>query len=79
VDTGLTTGYLLEHLKVKGPASVKLCALLDKPARRLREAPIDYLGFSVPDRFLVGYGLDVDQKYRNLPAIYAIEETEHGH
>ena len=78
VDTGLTTGYLLEHLKVKGPASVKLCALLDKPARRLREAPIDYLGFTVPDRFLVGYGLDVDQKYRNLPAIYAIEETEDG-
>ncbi len=78
VDTGLTTGYLLEHLKVKGPASVKLCALLDKPARHLREVPIDYLGFTVPDRFLVGYGLDVDQKYRNLPAIYAIEETEDG-
>jgi len=78
VDTGLTTGYLLEHLKVKGPASVKLCALLDKPARRLRQVPIDYLGFTVPDRFLVGYGLDMDQKYRQLPAIFAIEEATPG-
>lgn len=75
VDTGFTTGYLLEHLRVKGPASVRLCALLDKPSRRKRPVHIDYLGFTVPDRFLVGYGLDMDQKFRNLPAIYAVEET----
>ncbi len=73
VDTGLTTGFLLDYLQKEMPASLKLCALTDKPARRRRSVAIDYLGFSVPNKFLVGYGLDLDEKYRNLPDIYVLE------
>ncbi len=69
VDTGLTLNYLLDHLKRKGAASVKLAALLSKPDRRLKEVAIDYLGFTIPDRFVVGYGLDFAERYRNLPFI----------
>ena len=74
VDTGRTTSHLLEYIRGEGPASLRLCALLDKPSRREVQVHIDYLGFTVPDRFLVGYGLDVDQQYRYLPDIHTIEE-----
>jgi len=74
VDTGLTTSFLLEYLQRKKPASLKLCALTDKPSRRVTSVNIDYLGFTVPDKFLVGYGLDMNQKFRNLPHICYIEE-----
>ena len=73
VDTGLTAAWLVDHLKERSPLSVKLCALVDKPSRRRVPVTIDYLGLTVPDKFLVGYGLDWDQKYRNLPDICALE------
>jgi hypoxanthine phosphoribosyltransferase len=66
IDTGLTLNYLLRYLKGKNPRSIKVCSLLDKPARRLVELPIDYLGFEIPDAFVVGYGLDFGEVYRNL-------------
>jgi len=69
VDTGLTLSYLLANLKSRGAASVKLAALLDKFERREKEVPIDYLGFQIPDKFVVGYGLDFAERYRNLPFI----------
>jgi len=74
VDTGLTTGFLLDYLRKKKPASLKLCTLTDKPSRRKAPVAIDYLGFTVPDKFLVGYGLDWDEKFRYLPDICFIEE-----
>jgi hypoxanthine phosphoribosyltransferase len=74
VDTGITTSFLLDYLKKKKPASLKLCALTDKPSRRRVPVPIDYLGFTVPNKFIVGYGIDCDEKFRNLPHIYAIED-----
>jgi hypoxanthine phosphoribosyltransferase len=67
VDTGLTMQYLLENLATRHPASVKVCALLEKPARAKVQIPIDYKGFSIPDEFVVGYGLDWDGRFRNLP------------
>lgn len=75
VDTGITTATVLNYLKSYEPSSVKLCTLLNKPARRQVPITIDYLGLTVGDRFVVGYGIDFDQKYRQLPAIYALEET----
>src|SRR5450756_1825639 len=66
IDTGLTLNYLIRYLKGKNPASIKVCSLLDKPARRLVEIPIDYVGFEIPDAFVVGYGLDFSEVYRNL-------------
>ena len=69
IDTGLTLNYLLKYLADKNPASVRIVCLLDKPARRLAEIPIDYRGFTIPDRFVIGYGLDYDERYRNLPYI----------
>lgn len=72
VDTGLTVAFLMDYFKRKQPASLKLCALADKPARRKVAVDIDYLGFTVPDMFLVGYGVDWNEKYRNLPDIYYI-------
>ena len=74
VDTGLTTAATLEYLGKMKPASIRLCVLLDKPARRQASTAIDYLGFTVPDRFLVGYGLDLDQRYRQLPGIYILNQ-----
>jgi hypoxanthine phosphoribosyltransferase len=74
VDTGITTTFLLDYLNKQKPASLKLCALTDKPSRRSVTVPIDYLGFTVPNKFVVGYGLDCDEKYRNLPDIYAQED-----
>jgi len=69
VDTGHTVHYLLENLGTRKPASLKLCSLLHKPDRAEREVKIDYLGFTIPNKFVVGYGLDVAQQYRNLPFI----------
>ena len=69
IDTGLTLDYLLRSLDVRGPASVKVCCLLDKPAHREVELVADYVGFSIPDEFVVGYGLDLGELYRNLPYI----------
>ena len=73
VDTGITVGYFIDYLRRKKPASLKLCALFDKPSRRKVPVPIDYLGFTVPDRFVVGYGLDYDERFRHLPELYFIE------
>ena len=69
IDTGLTLNYLLRYLRGKNPSSLRICALLDKPARRLVEIPIDYRGFTIPDEFVVGYGLDFGEFYRNMPSI----------
>jgi len=66
IDTGLTLNYLLRYLRGKNPRSLRVCTLLDKPARRLVDIPVDYLGFTIPDQFVVGYGLDYGEYYRNL-------------
>lgn len=76
VDTGRTLSYLLGMLQGRGPESLKLCTLLDKPDRRVVDVHVDYTGFQIPDEFIVGYGLDYDQKYRNLPYIGTVEFTE---
>lgn len=73
VDTGLTLQYLVENMKARGPASLKVCTLLDKPSRRKVEVPVDYNGFSIPDEFVVGYGLDYNERYRNLPYIAVLK------
>jgi len=69
VDTGLTMQFLLENLKTRKPASVKICTLLEKPSRAKAKIPLHYTGFVIPDEFVVGYGLDFDEKFRNLPFI----------
>ena len=74
VDTGLTVNYVLSLLRAHGPARLEVCTLLDKPARRIAEVPISYRGFEMPDRFLVGYGLDLDGLYRNLPCIASLRD-----
>jgi len=66
IDTGLTLNYLIRYLRGKAPATLRICTLLDKPARRLVEIPVDYRGFTIPDQFVVGYGLDYGELYRNL-------------
>ena len=76
VDTGLTLSYLLANLESRGAASVKLVALLDKIDRRQREVKIDYLGFQIPDEFVVGYGLDYAERYRNLPFIAVLKNPD---
>ncbi len=73
VDTGLTMDYLIDNLRTRHPASVKLCSLLHKPSRQKKAIHIDYLGFTIPDLFVVGYGLDYAQRYRNLPYIGVLE------
>mgnify|MGYP001103846127 FL=1 len=73
VDSGSTLSYLLEMLKDRGPKSVRLCTLLDKPERRVVDVHVDYTCFQIPDEFVVGYGLDYDQRYRNLPYIGVVE------
>ncbi|HSM38162.1 MAG TPA: hypoxanthine phosphoribosyltransferase [Candidatus Limnocylindrales bacterium] len=78
IDTGLTLNYLLKYLHDKGPASLRIVCLLDKPARRLAEIPIDYRGFTIPDRFVIGYGLDYDERYRNLPYIGVLKPSVYG-
>jgi hypoxanthine phosphoribosyltransferase len=81
IDTGLTLNYLLRYLRGKSPASLRICTGLDKPARRLVEIPVDYVGFTIPDQFVVGYGLDYGELYRNLrfvgvlrPEVYSVAE-----
>lgn len=74
VDSGITISFLLGYLKRKSPASLKLCTLVDKPSGRRVWVPMDYVGFEVPHKFIVGYGLDCDEKFRNLPDIYALED-----
>lgn len=74
VDTGLTLSYLLSVLEARGPASIEVCALLDKSVRRITPLGIRYRGFDCPDRFVVGYGLDVGERYRNLPFILAVDD-----
>ena len=76
VDTGTTLNYLKEYLKERNPKDVKICTLLDKPARRVIDLKPDYIGFTVDDLFVIGYGLDYDQKYRNLPYISYLESNE---
>ncbi|MGH9428985.1 MAG: hypoxanthine phosphoribosyltransferase [Terriglobia bacterium] len=78
VDTGLTLSYLMANLKSRGAVSVKLVALLDKHERREREVEIDYLGFKIPDHFVVGYGLDFAERYRNLPFIAVLKNPDQG-
>ncbi|QZY56259.1 hypoxanthine phosphoribosyltransferase [Crassaminicella profunda] len=70
-DTGLTMEFVLEHLKAKNPASIKCCVLLDKPSRRKTELEADYVGFTIPDKFIVGYGLNYGDYYRNVPYVFA--------
>ena len=74
VDSGLTLQYLLRNLKARDPASVEVCALLTKPERRRVETPIRYVGFEIPDRFAIGYGLDHAQRHRNLDYVAALEQ-----
>lgn len=76
VDSGRTLSYLLEMLRNRGPKSLRLCTLLDKPERRVVDVDVDYTGFQIPDRFVVGYGLDYDQRYRNLPYIGVVSFDE---
>ena len=75
IDTGLTLSYLLATLRQRRPASLEVCALLDKSVRRIPQLEIRYRGFDCPDRFVVGYGLDVGERYRNLPFIVAADRT----
>ncbi len=73
IDSGNTLSYLYQNLLERKPKSLRLCTLLDKPERREKEVKVDYVGFRIPDKFVVGYGLDYDQKYRNLPYIGIVE------
>ncbi len=73
IDTGLTLNYLAENLKARQPASFRICTLLDKPERRKVEIGVDYKGFDIPDEFIVGYGIDYSQKYRNLPYVATLK------
>ena len=76
IDSGNTLYYLMDVLSLRKPASLKLCTLLDKPDRRVKDVKVDYVGFTIPDEFVVGYGLDYAQKYRNLPYIGVVEGLE---
>jgi hypoxanthine phosphoribosyltransferase len=78
VDTGLTLAYIRENLETRQPASLRICALLDKKARRATTVRVEYVGFEIPDKFVVGYGLDFAERYRNLPHIVALNETASG-
>ncbi len=76
IDSGRTLSYLLKNLSNRQPASIRLCTLLDKPERREVDVEVDYQGFRIPDEFVIGYGLDYDQRYRNLPYIGVLSLTE---
>ena len=78
IDTGLTLNYVLRSLQARRPESLKVCTLLEKPARRSVDIPIDYLGFTIPDEFVVGYGLDFNQEFRNLPFIGVLDSGGHA-
>lgn len=75
VDTGLTLTYILEQLRARGPRSVNVCALLHKPSRSVKPVTVDYLGFTIEDVFVVGYGLDYSERYRNLPYVGVLEQS----
>jgi hypoxanthine phosphoribosyltransferase len=80
IDSGLTLNYIVEHLRNRNPASIKICALLNKPSRRRVDVKIDYHGFDIPDEFVVGYGLDFRQRYRNVPFVGVLKpETYIAH
>lgn len=72
IDTGLTLSHLKELFQTRGPESIKICTILNKPSRRLIDLPIEYPGIEIPDKFIVGYGLDYAEKYRNLPEVYEL-------
>ncbi len=74
VDSGRTLSYVIRNLETRNPASVRVCTLLNKPSRRVMDVPIDFVGFEVPDEFVIGYGLDFDEEYRNLPFIGVLKE-----
>ena len=74
IDSGLTLSYLMRNLEAREPASLEICALLTKPERREIDVPVRYVGFEIPNRFVVGYGLDFDEKYRNLPYVAVLDE-----
>jgi hypoxanthine phosphoribosyltransferase len=76
VDTGLTVNYVLSLLRAHGPARLEVCALIDKPSRRIADVPIAYTGFTLPDHFVVGYGLDLNGRYRNLPFVASLKDEE---
>jgi hypoxanthine phosphoribosyltransferase len=75
VDSGLTLDFLRRMIEARNPREVRICALLDKPSRRQVPVPIDYLGFTVPDRFVVGYGIDYQERHRTLPGIFVLEQS----
>ncbi|WFD09204.1 hypoxanthine phosphoribosyltransferase [Tepidibacter hydrothermalis] len=76
IDTGLTLSYLRENLMARNPKSLKICTLLDKPERRKCDIPVDYVGFKIPDKFIVGYGIDCGEKFRNVPYIGIVEKQD---
>jgi len=76
VDTGLTLSYIIDNLETRHPKTIRICALLDRRGRREVDLDLDYVGFVVPDKFVIGYGLDLAQKYRNLPHIAVLEEED---
>ena len=78
LDSGNTLYYLMDVLRARKPASIRICTLLDKPERRSKPITADYVGFSIPDAFVVGYGLDYDEKYRNLPYIGILKPSVYG-
>ena len=78
IDSGLTLAYIVENLRSRDPASLKICSLLNKPSRRTVDVPVDYAGFDIPDEFVVGYGLDFNQIYRNLPFVGVLKADRYG-
>ncbi|CAG0970560.1 partial hypoxanthine phosphoribosyltransferase, partial [Gammaproteobacteria bacterium] len=74
IDSGHTLRFVMDVMEARGPASLKLCTLLDKPSRRTTEIAIDYIGFQIEDRFVFGYGLDLDEKFRNLPFVGVVRQ-----
>ncbi len=78
VDTGLTLNYLIKNLKTRNPKSLRVCSFLDLPGRRIVEVPVDYRGFEIPDLFVVGYGLDFQERYRNLEVVAALKKNRSG-
>ena len=74
IDSGLTLSYLMRNLEARGPASLEICALLTKPDRREMDVPVRYIGFEIPDRFVIGYGLDFAERYRNLPYVAVLSD-----
>jgi hypoxanthine phosphoribosyltransferase len=78
VDSGQTMGYLLRTLGARQPASLRICTLLSKPTRRVVDVPLDYIGFEIPNEFVLGYGLDLDEKYRNLPYVAVLKQEYFG-